>query len=411
MQNTLMSKQTALNDVHRSLGALMVDFAGWDMPLHYGSQIEEHHFVRNDAGMFDVSHMGVVDIQGESAQAFLKYLLANNIDKLKEPGKALYSCLLNHEGGVLDDLIVYYLSPTHYRLVINAATAEKDLNWIRSLLKKESHFHQDTMNSINSVASVTITPRQHMSVVAVQGPKALEKTISALPQFQSQINQLKPFHFFITDKNGASISGTNIKISGTHIKDTAKDTAKVTVKDAWLIAKTGYTGEDGLEIILPEKDVKELWSTLLRAGIHPIGLGARDTLRLEAGLNLYGQDMDETVSPLESNLSWTVAFEPESRDFVGRKALLMQKQRGLGQKLVGLILLEKGVLRHDQQIFKNGDAEPIGKVTSGSFSPTLKKSIALARIQIDIENECLVQIRDKLLKAQIVQPPFVRRPR
>lgn len=354
-----MSKTTPFYDLHTQHRAQMVDFGGWYMPLHYGSQIEEHHAVRNNAGMFDVSHMGIVELEGAKVKAFLRYLLANDIEKLKMPGHALYSCMLNHEGGVIDDLIVYYICPEHYRLVINAATTEKDLRWI----KLEA---QDF--------AVNVTHRQDLAMLAVQGPEARKKATAAIPFLDGQIAALDPFHFFIQHNH--------------------------------LIARTGYTGEDGVEIIFPADLAKDYWQNLLKQGVSPIGLGARDTLRLEAGLNLYGQDMDETVTPLESNLEWTVAFAPKDRAFIGREALETQKENGVSLKLKGLVLLEKGVLRHLQTVW--AEEEEVGVITSGTFSPTLKQAIALARMQAQIENECWIDIRGKRLKAKIVKPPFVR---
>jgi aminomethyltransferase len=355
-----MSKRTPFFETHVQQGALMVDFGGWNMPLHYGSQIEEHHQVRQDAGVFDVSHMGIVELEGERVQAFLRYLLANNIDKLKTAGRALYSCMLNHEGGVIDDLIVYFISPGHYRLVINAGTTEKDLQWIK---KEAVDF------------SVEVTHRLDLAMLAVQGPQARKKVGMAFPELNEQIQMLKPFHFFI--------------------------------RQELLIARTGYTGEDGVEIIFPAAKAPHYWTCLQAQNIYPIGLGARDTLRLEAGLNLYGQDMDETVSPLESNLDWTVAFEPSNRKFIGREALEVQKQKGVERALKGLILLDKGVLRHHQTVW--AASEQVGIITSGSFSPSLKQSIAFARVLSKVKNECSVDIRGKQLKAKIVQPPFMRR--
>lgn len=378
MHETAMLKHTPLYDEHLQQGALMVDFAGWSMPLHYGSQIEEHHFVRQDAGMFDVSHMGVVDIRGTDAKSFLRYVVANNIDKLKTPGRALYTCMLNHEGGVIDDLIVYYIAPEEYRLVVNASTLEKDVAW----LKKQAN--ASNPNGRTNAHSLMIAHLADQSILAVQGPHARRKVIEALssPSLSS--------HFF------------DIKT-----KITALKLFQFFTENHWLIAATGYTGEDGLEIILPKTDIVALWQALLAVGVHPVGLGARDTLRLEAGLNLYGQDMDETVTPLESNLAWTVSFEPENRDFIGRSALIKQKQLGLMYKLTGLKLIDKGVLRHDQTVWQN--VTQVGKITSGSFSPTLKQSIALARVSEKLNNGCTIDIRGKHLKAEVTQPPFVKK--
>jgi aminomethyltransferase len=353
-------KETALHDLHVSLNARMVDFGGWDMPINYGSQIDEHHQVRNDAGMFDVSHMTIVDLKGEKVKAFLQYLLANDVARLKDSGKALYSCMLNEDGGVIDDLITYYINDTFYRMVVNASTREKDLAWITQQAKD---------------FDVDINERDDYAMIAVQGPNARAKAHQALGEdAESKLGDMAPF--YIRDYGDLSV------------------------------ARTGYTGEDGYEIMVPEKDVAALWTRLLEAEVGPCGLGARDTLRLEAGMNLYGSDMDETISPLEAGLNWTVAWEPAERDFIGRKALEAQKAAGVKQKLVGLVLQGKGVLRNHQKVIVNG--KEAGEVTSGSFSPTLNQAIAFARVPTDIGETCQVDIRGKHLDARVVKPPFVR---
>jgi aminomethyltransferase len=351
-----MSNKTPLNAVHHAAGARMVDFGGWEMPLHYGSQIEEHHAVRRDAGMFDVSHMLAVDLQGADVKPFLRRLLANNIDKLKDTGKALYSCMLNEAGGVVDDLIAYYFSDTRYRLVVNASTAEKDQAWLHKQL---------------SGFSVDITPRRDLAMIAVQGPNARAKVWQALPGSQAASEGLKPF--FATEL-------------AEH-----------------LIARTGYTGEDGFEITLPAEMAPALWSALADAGVKPAGLGARDTLRLEAGMNLYGNDMDETVSPLDAGLAWTVDLTSQ-RDFLGKPALLAHGSRA---EFLGLLLLDRGVLRNHQTV-KTAQGE--GEITSGGFSPTLAQSIAFARLPKGCApgQTVEVSVRDKLLKAKVVKLPFVR---
>lgn len=353
-------KITPLHAEHQALNAKLIDFSGWDMPLHYGSQLEEHHQVRQDAGMFDVSHMTCLDLTGERVKPFLRYLLANDVEKLKSLGKALYSCMLNEQGGVLDDLICYYQTPTWYRLVVNAATREKDLAWI---------------NQQAQAFGVTVTPRFELALIAIQGPHAREKVHQVLTPAQKEVAEnLKPFF-----------------------------SAQV---DALFIARTGYTGEDGYEIMLPADNAVQLWRALLLVGVKPIGLGARDTLRLEAGMNLYGNDMDETVSPLESNLAWTVALEPADRDFIGKKALLSQKESGVERQLVGLVIEERGVIRHHAKVTLPDGRE--GYVTSGTFSPTLSKAIAMARIPCDSGVECSVELRNHAVKARIIPLPFVR---
>ncbi len=361
-----MLKKTALNAAHRALNARMVDFGGWDMPVNYGSQIEEHHAVRNNCGMFDVSHMCPVDVVGPDCRAFLSRLVANDVAKLTVSGKALYAAMLNEAGGVIDDLIIYFLTDTHFRIVVNAGTAEKDLAWMQA---KVSEWKLD----------VTITQRRDgesfnggpLAIIAVQGPNARAKVWQVLPQAKAATEGLKAFF-----------------------------AAEV---DQFFIASTGYTGEDGYEIMLPACEAKALWNALHAAGVAPCGLGARDTLRLEAGMNLYGQDMDETVSPLDAGLIWTVAMKDE-RNFVGKSALTATGQQ---KQFLGLILLDKGVLRgHQQVITKQGN----GEITSGSFSPTLQQSIALARLPLGVQigDEVEVDIRGKLLKAKVVKPVFAR---
>lgn len=357
-----MLKKTVLNDAHRALNARMVDFGGWDMPVNYGSQIEEHHAVRSDCGMFDVSHMCPVDLVGADCRPFLSRLVANDVAKLTVSGKALYSAMLNEAGGVIDDLIIYFLTDTKFRLVVNAGTAEKDLSWMQA---KADEWQMD----------VTITQRRDgdnaLGIIAVQGPNARAKVWEVLPQTKAAIADLKPFF-----------------------------AAEV---DQYFIASTGYTGEDGYEIMLPANEAESLWHALKAAGVTPCGLGARDTLRLEAGMNLYGQDMDETVSPLDAGLAWTVAMKDE-RNFVGKSALTAAGQQ---KTFLGLILLDKGVLRGHQKVITNhGD----GEITSGTFSPTLQQSIALARLPLGVRigDEVEVDIRGKLLKAKVTKPVFAR---
>jgi len=353
-------KATPLHDLHVSLNARMVDFGGWDMPINYGSQIDEHHFIRQDAGMFDVSHMTIVDMKGDNVKAFLQKLLANDVAKLKDEGKALYSCMLNEEGGVIDDLITYYINDTFYRTVVNASTREKDLAWIN---KQAESF------------GVEVTERDDYAMIAVQGPNARAKAHKALgDDAEEKLNDMAPF--YIRDYNDLSV------------------------------ARTGYTGEDGYEIMVPEKDASALWTRLLEEGVKPCGLGARDTLRLEAGMNLYGSDMDETISPLEAGLNWTVAWKPEDRDFIGRAAIENQKSEGAKRKLVGIVLEGKGVIRNHQKVMVDGNE--VGEVTSGSFSPTLSQAIAFARVTKETTGKCQVEMRGKLIDARIVKYPFVR---
>ncbi len=351
-----MGKQTALYDAHRAAGAKLVDFGGWDMPLHYGSQIAEHHVVRREAGVFDVSHMRVVDITGFEAATALRYVLANDIAKLGAPGRALYSCMLRPDGGILDDLIVYYRGAESYRLVVNAVTADKDVAWLKEQVATAGY-------------EVGITSRTDLGMLAVQGPAARDRVAAVLGK--NDLLALRPF------------SSCDV--------------------DGLFVARTGYTGEDGFEIMLSRDEAPRLWAALLAAQVVPCGLGARDTLRLEAGMNLYGADMDETITPLECGLSWTVAIG--ERDFVGRGALQRQGARGLERKQVGLILGDRGVLRGGQRVITPAGE---GLVTSGTFSPTMQRAIGLARVPVATAQNCDVEIRGKLKLAHCVAPPFVR---
>jgi len=355
-----MLAKTPLYSTHIASGARMVDFHGWDLPLNYGSQIEEHQAVRKNAGMFDVSHMTVVDVLGAGGRQFLRKLLANDVDDLKHTGRALYSCMCNQHGGIIDDLIVYQRAPDNYRLVLNSATRTGDLIWIRDKILGFSAGLQE---------------RTELSMLAVQGPEAIKKTLSILTPTQAD-----------------SVS-------------TLANFECVDIDD-WFFTRTGYTGEDGLEIIVPQDDIMGLWSKLLDAGVKPCGLAARDTLRLEAGMLLYGQDMNESITPLESGLSWTVKWQPEDRDFIGMGALLSQKQLGLKHKFVGLTLEDKGIMRTGQRVIVEGLAD--GVITSGTYSPTLAKSIAFARVPIETGAEVMVDIRGKLFKANVGKPRFVK---
>ncbi|KFN43523.1 glycine cleavage system aminomethyltransferase GcvT [Arenimonas oryziterrae] len=353
-----MTQKTIYNETHRALGAKMVDFGGWDMPIHYGSQIEEHHQVRRDAGMFDVSHMTVLDMHGANVRAFLEKLVANSVTKLTKPGKALYSCMLDENGGVIDDLIIYYMGETFFRVVVNAATRDKDVAWIR---QQAAPF------------AIDITERRDLAMVAVQGPNAREKVLGLL------------------SADAAKAAGKLGKFVATEA-------------DGMFVARTGYTGEDGFEIMVPETQAVDFWNRLLAAGVKPAGLGARDTLRLEAGMALYGQDMDESVSPLEAGLAWTVAFD-EGRDYIGRAALETQKAAGVPRQMIGIVMDDKGVLRHGQTAFT---AAGEGEILSGTFSPTLGKAIALARVPSGELGSVEIDIRGKRVPVRVVKYPFVR---
>jgi aminomethyltransferase len=351
-------RHTPLHEAHLAAGARMVDFVGWALPINYGSQIDEHHQVRTDAGMFDVSHMTVVDIRGPQSRAFLSRLLANDVARLQSPGKALYSCMLNEQGGVIDDLITYFMAEDWFRMVVNAATRDKGVAWLE---RQAADFR------------IAVTEHYELAMLAVQGPEARAKVHTVVgDETVMALDGIKPFN--------AVESGD------------------------LFIARTGYTGEDGYEIMMPGEAAEALWGRLLEAGVKPCGLGARDTLRLEAGMNLYGQDMDEEVTPLESGLDWTVAMKDE-REFIGRPALARQLDAGLENKLVGLVLEGRGVLRPQQAVMTAAGA---GITTSGSFSPTLQRAIALARVPVAAVDHCTVEVRGKALEARIVKPPFVR---
>lgn len=358
-----MGNKTPLFDCHVEMGGRIVDFGGWEMPVHYGSQLDEHHAVRREAGMFDVSHMTVVDLNGSRTRAFLQHLLANDVAKLKLPGKALYSCMLADDGGILDDLIVYFFDDDNYRMVVNAATREKDLAWISR--------HAASFD-------VQVRERDDLAMIAVQGPQARKRAAALLPEeFRDASMDLKPFV-------GAALG-------------------------EFFVARTGYTGEDGWEILLPAERATRFWKDLAQAGVVACGLGARDTLRLEAGMNLYGTDMDESTTPLESGLAWTIAWQGadgEERQFVGADALRKQKAAGVARKFVGLVLKDRGVLRGHQRIMVDGEAD--GETTSGTYSPTLECSIGMGRVPVATGANCMVEIRGRELAARVVKPPFVR---
>jgi aminomethyltransferase len=365
-----MLNRTPLYDLHRAAGARMVDFGGWEMPLNYGSQIEEHHAVRRNCGMFDVSHMRAIDLTGDASRAFLRYLLANDVDRLP-PGKALYSCLLRPDGGVIDDLIVYRLgaeagpASISYRLVVNAATAQHDLAWMEQVRRERGMAGAD---------GVALHLRADLALIAVQGPAARARVAQAAPQLAGTVNGLGVFC--------AAAVGQ------------------------WFVARTGYTGEDGCEIALPAAQAPALWQALAAAGVAPCGLGARDTLRLEAGMNLYGNDMDETVSPLESGLAWTVDTR-DPRDFIGRAALERQRARASLRQFLGLKLLGRGVLRAHQTV---QTPHGPGEITSGTFSPTMECSIGLARLPAGVKagEEVAVDLRSGPTPALVCRLPFVR---
>ncbi len=375
--NTQAPQRTPLYQSHADSNGKIVDFSGWELPIHYGSQIEEHEAVRTDAGMFDVSHMVIADVKGSDAKAWLQKLLANDVDKLKTVGKALYSPMLNEQGGIIDDLIVYLSTAdeTEYRIVSNAGTRDKDI----------AHFHKTAEGY-----DITITERTELAMLAVQGPNAVAKLTQVKPSWADIIAELKPFvGADLTDLEGSD----------------------------WFVARTGYTGEDGVEVIMPADDAAAFFEQLKAAGIKPAGLGARDTLRMEAGMNLYGHDMDESVSPYECNMGWTLALKDE-RDFIGREALVSKrkqaKEDNTAMKQVGLLLTTRGVLREGMEVTINqgADNEQKGLITSGTFSPSLKYSIAIARVPASLSDDDNVQIdlrgKGKFVDVRVLKLPFVR---
>ena len=350
-------QHTPLYERHVALGAKLVDFAGWYMPLDYGSQIDEHHAVRRSAGIFDVSHMTLTDVQGDGASATLESLLAGDVTKLAANGTALYSCMLREDGGIIDDVIAYRTGPDRYRVVSNAATRRKDLDWMQAHMR----------------AAADLIERTDLALLAVQGPAAVELVAAASAGHGARIKSLEPFA-------AADIEGM-------------------------LVARTGYTGEDGCEIALDARAAPAYWDRLVALGVRPCGLGARDTLRLEAGLNLYGADMDEHVTPYECGLGWTVAAAT-GQDFIGRNALQERHAAGFVNARAGLVLLEPGVMRAGCEV---RTPEGAGLITSGSYSPTLGRSVAIARLPRDAAGECRVVIRSRERRAKIVKLPFVRR--
>ncbi len=366
---TAAPHRTPFYQSHLDHNGKIVDFSGWELPINYGSQIQEHEAVRTDAGMFDVSHMVVTDITGEQAKAWLQKLLANDVAKLKFVGKALYSAMLNEQGGVIDDLIVYRMNEaeTDYRIVSNAATRDKDL----------AQFEK-----VAADFGVIITERPELAMLAVQGPNAIEKLTQAKPNWADTLQGLKAF--------------------------VGKDLAEIEGKD-WFVAKTGYTGEDGVEVILPKQQAGEFFTLLKTNGIAPAGLGARDTLRMEAGMNLYGHEMDETINPYECGMAWTLAVK-DDRDFIGRNAMIDKQaaaeKDGTDVMQVGLVLEGRGVLREGMAVtLANGKT---GVTTSGTFSPSLKHAIAIARLPKTADTTATVDIRGTQTPVRIVALPFVR---
>ncbi len=348
-----MLQQTALHSWHAQHGAKLVPFAGFDMPLHYGSQLDEHQMVRKKAGLFDVSHMQLTHLAGDNVTEMLRYLLSQDVAALAA-NQASYGCLLNARGGIIDDVIVYRLAENQYWMVSNAATKTKVMPWLKQ--------HAENF-------SVTLASLDDYSLIAIQGPEAIEKTAALF----DGVRDIPPFGFLTTD-------------------------------DGLMLARTGYTGEDGFEIMAPHARITAIWQQFLELGAKPCGLGARDTLRLEAGLNLYGQDMDENTTPLSSGLSFALHWT--DRDFMGRDVLTAMKKENDFWLRKGLILHHGGILRPGMKVM--GDFGE-SKVLSGSYSPTLSASIALVRLPQGTEQGIHVVIRNKSIPVEVVRPPFYRR--
>jgi len=363
-------KRTPLNNAHRQLGGRMVDFGGWDMPVQYpAGTIEEHLRTRNHAGLFDVSHMGEIDVRGADAIAFVDKLTSNDVTKLVD-GQAQYTTLTKPEGTIIDDLVVYRFAADHLLLVVNASTTDKDWEWIKSHQSGESV-------ELNNVSA-------DYCQLALQGPDAqsILQKLTSLP-----LEEIKYYRF-----TRGSVDG----VEG-------------------IISRTGYTGEDGFEVYAPANRAEQLWNKILDTGnmgtptgVLPCGLAARNTLRLEAGLALYGHEIDETTTPLEANLGWICKLD--KGDFIGREALAKQKEAGVKRKLVGFEVTDRGIARDDQEVLIDG--ERVGKVTSGSPAPFLKKNIGLAYVPVEFANvgqAINIDVRGRLVGAQVVKTPFYKR--
>nr|WP_295974269.1 glycine cleavage system aminomethyltransferase GcvT [uncultured Bacillus sp.] len=361
-------KRTPLYEVYKEYGAKIIDFGGWELPVQFSSIKEEHEAVRTRAGLFDVSHMGEITVKGVGSLRFLQKLLTNDISKMKDGG-AQYNVMCYENGGTVDDLIVYKLRENDYLLVVNAANTEKDYQWLK-----------DHMAGDVELENISL----HVAQLAIQGPLA-EDIMAKL------------------------VTGATLAEIGTF---TFRQDVLINGKKA-LVSRTGYTGEDGFEIYCPHEDAVELWRAILEAGseegILPVGLGARDTLRFEAVLALYGQELAPDISPLEAGIGFAVKLNKET-DFIGKQALLLQKEKGVPRKLCGIEMMDRGIPRHGYPVFAG--EEQIGEITTGTQSPTLKKNIGLALIKTEyaaLGNKLLVEIRGKRLKAQVTQLPFYKR--
>ncbi|HHY73040.1 MAG TPA: glycine cleavage system aminomethyltransferase GcvT [Bacillus bacterium] len=361
-------KTTPLFPLYGEYGAKTIDFGGWDLPVQFTSIKEEHEAVRAKAGLFDVSHMGEIEIRGENSVAFLQKMMTNDISAMNS-GDCIYTAMCYENGGTVDDLLVYKKADSDYLLVVNAANTEKDYEWLKKHI-------------IENVEVINIS--SEIALLALQGPLS-PQVLQKLTSFD--LNDIRTFKF-----------AENVEVDGVKV----------------LISRTGYTGEDGFEIYCDAKEAQNLWKKILEAGselgVQPIGLGARDTLRFEARLALYGQELDETISPLEAGVGFAVKLNKEA-DFIGKEALKKQKEEGLSRKIVGIEMIERGIPRHGYRVY-SGEKE-IGYITSGTQSPTLNKSIGLALISSENTNigtEINVEVRpNKFAKAKVVSTPFYRR--
>ena len=352
--------KTPLFEVHEELGAKMIPFGGWIMPVQYSQILEEHEAVRTAAGLFDLSHMGEFHLRGPHAVSDVERLVTNHVAKL-QAGQALYTPMCREDGTIVDDLLVYRMGDDELLLVVNASTIDKDAAWVTGHLSPDTHFENQSSST---------------AMVAIQGPKAADALATVFPAAKD----LKPFHF------------TKARFAGVDV----------------IVARTGYTGEDGFEVLVPNAQAPALWKKLSLPGVKPIGLGARDTLRLEARLMLYGNDIDDTTTPMEAGIGWTVKLD--KGDFLGRSVLVDQKDKGTARKLVGFKMTGRGIARHGHEVVDGGKV--VGVVTSGTMSPTLKENIGLAYVPAALSANGTViniKIRDKDVAAVVVPTPFYKR--
>ncbi|RSL30952.1 glycine cleavage system aminomethyltransferase GcvT [Salibacterium salarium] len=357
-------KRTSIYPLYKKYGAKKVEFGGWQMPVYFSSIKEEHHAVRRKAGLFDVSHMGEAIVEGRDAYSFLQYIMTNDLAKLK-PGKVMYTVFCNEKGGVVDDLLIYQLDELSYMLVLNASNTKKDLDFLR----KHALQNMEIKNMTDDY-----------SLLAIQGPKA-EDVLQRLTTINTRA--IAPFHF----QNNIYLNNVNC-----------------------IVSRTGYTGEDGFELYCKSDDAPTLWESIIyeNKDVLPCGLGARDTLRFEACLPLYGQEIDETISPLEAGLAFAVKFQ-KKHDFIGKEALLQEKETGVSRQLIGLEMMEQGIPRSGYKVL-NENKEIIGNITSGTHSPTLGLNVGIALVEkASVTESCYVQVRHKTLQAKTRPLPFFKK--